>query len=942
MPMDHPLRKLTTRQLLARVFGMAQVKTSTQLHEAAKQGREDIVRQVIESHSELDESDEHGRSAFQVAAGSGCPQIFAMLIEAGATTNGPIIPPVTVTDICLGLLFAWLASKLRMPVPSLILRNLPIWVSAHLIALPTLYWLSAGLVFKSYPTVFSNARSIIQALSTFQGDTEYMFLLFLDSDTDLTVEENQLLWSQAVERGYTGVCQRLLRSGFPVDSLYLHCEYPDVVTALLHACGASHKELVLLLLSNGANPTYLDNHGRSCLIMASARPYTDHAGSVEDSDDILECLLKTDAIQHIDTPQIRSDSELADETLFGRHGWPLADASQNLRASAVHMLPQAGANPNLKTDSGWTALHAACRWHVPETIEIVRLLVRYSADVNAVSDLGWTPLGCAASIGQFVELVQILVESGAQLESTAGDASSLQVAARHDVSGGEVAKYLARNGADVNAVGGKFGSVLLATLERPCSFVLDEDRSIRLENDPSPQIIEFLLEFLEHGLNLNLVPEGWQSALEVAAQNNLPQVVSFLLERGAKLPSFKGQARARSSLDSYEIPSLPRVDPQTSILSHLQPYNHEMFSILLSHGVPPDADTIMFGSDSEMTVLGAACSSASEDYLRTATLLLEHGAEPNFHDMQGHLPIQQAAYAVSLGYLLKLIEYGASVQTDDDEYGSLLHSMCKGYARQEKVLRDSEAFLGCFRFLDQRLPHGSVWNQDGAGRNCLHYLAELSEETHLVAKVDGTFSQSQSSAIPILEEFLSVHGHPHPLERVPYPSLEVFQMADSDGHLAFHIASQKGDLHIMSLLVQHIESMEARYELDGPSKEDLISAIITQPDNCGWHALHHAASEGRAFACKYILEASEARAATALTTSGESAQDLANKNHHYGVADYITNCIAGIAGDENALRKAHSILATVVKKTVHLEFSEDQLLEVIRAESERHLLRGDI
>jgi ankyrin repeat protein len=35
-----------------------------------------------------------------------------------------------------------------------------------------------------------------------------------------------------------------------------------MVTALLHACGASHRELVLLLLSNGADPTSLDNHGR--------------------------------------------------------------------------------------------------------------------------------------------------------------------------------------------------------------------------------------------------------------------------------------------------------------------------------------------------------------------------------------------------------------------------------------------------------------------------------------------------------------------------------------------------------------------------------------------------------------------------------------------------------------------------------------------------------
>lgn len=83
--------------------------------------------------------------------------------------------------------------------------------------------------------------------------------------------------------------------------------------------------------------------------------------------------------------------------------------------------------------------------------------------MNAISDLGWTPLGCAALIGQFVELIEILVESGAQLESTAVDATSPQIAARNDVSGGNVVTYLTRKGADVNAIGDKFGSVLLAT-----------------------------------------------------------------------------------------------------------------------------------------------------------------------------------------------------------------------------------------------------------------------------------------------------------------------------------------------------------------------------------------------------------------------------------------------------------------------------------------------
>ncbi|KAF4632630.1 hypothetical protein G7Y89_g5497 [Cudoniella acicularis] len=455
------------------------------------------------------------------------------------------------------------------------------------------------------------------------------------------------------------------------------------------------------------------------------------------SQTFVKVLLKTDALQHINTPQTESDSELVDTTLAGRHGSPLVDAYQYLRARVV--------------------------------------------DVQAVAELGWTPLGCAASIGQFVELIEILVEAGARLESTAGDATSLQVAARHDVSGGEVVRYLSQNRADVNAIGGKFGSVLLATLERPCSFVLDNNHSIRMEDDPQPQIIDFLLAFLKRGLDLNLVPEGHQSPLQVAAQNNLPLVVSFLLEHGAKLPSFNNKTRPLCSPDQSENPSMTRAILQTSILSHLQPYHHEVFCVLLNQGVPPDADEIGFGGDLGMTVLGAACTSASEDYLRTATLLLEHGADPNFRDTRGHLSIQRAAYAVSLGHLQKLDDYGACVQTDDNEYGSLLHSLCRGYARQLEIQRNSQAFIDCFKFLDQRLPRQSVWKQDSDGRNCLHYLANLAEETRLAVRPDRTLSHVKSPVIYILQVFLNLHGNPYPLGRVPNPPLEVFLTLDLNG-----------------------------------------------------------------------------------------------------------------------------------------------------------------
>ena len=286
----------------------------------------------------------------------------------------------------------------------------------------------------------------------------------------------------------------------------------------------------------------------------------------------------------------------------------------------------------------------------------------------------------------------------------------------------------------------------------------------------------------------------------------------------------------------------------------------------------------------------------------------------------------------------KLVEYRTEVKmNDNDEYGSLLHSLSKGFTSNPHSVSGRDAFLECFHFLESRLPRGTVWQQDGSSRTCLHYLSEMAEETLPLVKADGSISSTDSSAMPILQKFLDRHGLPHLLERVPDSSIGVVFLTDTRGRLAFHIMALQGDVQAMSCLINHIRAVEAGDERNAAADQYVVSALLTLCNNHGWAALHFAASEGRAVACNYLLEASEL---DALTSVRESVVDLANEKHHNQVTEYVSVYIEGrITREEAILERENTVFVRAVKKTVALELAEDQLMEAIISERER-LFKG--
>src|SRR5688572_13345319 len=115
---------------------------------------------------------------------------------------------------------------------------------------------------------------------------------------------------------------------------------------------------------------------------------------------------------------VDADRSLADAV--ARDGYsPLGLASFFKRRDVVKALLERGAKPSTPSrDQGFTPLHSAVATDAGEaTAEIVRLLLEASADPNAKSKEGGTPLHSAAFTGD-LEIAELLLAYGADPNAT--------------------------------------------------------------------------------------------------------------------------------------------------------------------------------------------------------------------------------------------------------------------------------------------------------------------------------------------------------------------------------------------------------------------------------------------------------------------------------------------------------------------------------------------
>jgi uncharacterized protein len=245
---------------------------------------------------------------------------------------------------------------------------------------------------------------------------------------------NPLLY--AAREGNAEVARTLLAAGADIEA-----REANGITPLLMAALNNQQEVAYVLLEHGAQVNVEDFWGRTPLFAAVDYRNLDMNSTIEDSPvsnnvdrvtvlTLIQRLLDAGADVNARTrewpPEKKWLYALNDVTWVDMTGQtPFLRAALSGDVQVMRLLLEHGADPNISTFGGTTALMAAAgvNWTVAQTytesdassLEAAKLCLELGADVNAANSMGLTALLGASNRG-FNDMIRLLADSGARLD----------------------------------------------------------------------------------------------------------------------------------------------------------------------------------------------------------------------------------------------------------------------------------------------------------------------------------------------------------------------------------------------------------------------------------------------------------------------------------------------------------------------------------------------
>lgn len=422
-------------------------------------------------------------------------------------------------------------------------------------------------------------------------------------------------------------------------------------TALRSAAWGGHNEAVRLLLDAGADVDGCDSEGRTAL----------RAAAWGGHEEIVLTLLDYGA--QVDKPDSKGRTPLIAAAYMGHH-------------EAVEILLDHNAEVDLADGDGRTALSVAALC-VPTAAgvkgygEVASLLLERGADPGHRDHDGMTPLLLAAYEGHD-DVVELLLEAGADVDETAGPDGSVSAAAA-------VTPLLAA------AAMGHMKTVSRLLFWGAAVDAIDCEGRTALCLAAARGSVEVVRALLDRGLDENHKDDlGW-TPLHAAACEGHRAVCAALTERGS-------MARV-GEMD---------IEGRTPLILAAQEGHWSTVRLLLDRRSPIDHRAYDGHSALSGTLL--------EGHAEVAELLMRRGADTDVRDAEGRPLLYLLVLERHLEMATLLIEKGGvPLESRDPEGRTALHV---------------GSWQGCVEMVDLLLKHGANPNaQDTEGRPPMHSVA---------------------------------------------------------------------------------------------------------------------------------------------------------------------------------------------------------------------------
>ncbi|RZC43034.1 uncharacterized protein BDFB_009381 [Asbolus verrucosus] len=544
----------------------------TPTHIASQKGYADIVKMLIMSEANVNNTDQDKATPIYVASQVGHENIVILLINSGAAVNDSNKSASTPLHAAaqnghFGVAVALVTSGAKV---NLIDKNgaTPLYLASQ-----NGHFNIVELLIKSDANVnIADKNKSTPIYTASQGGYYNIVQLLIQSgaETNTCSNDGTTPLHVASQNGHKNVVRLLINSNTFID-----CSDKSKATPLYTASENGRTEVVQLLIGSGANINISNKFGYTPVYIASQKKHTtivqllvDFKADVNTSGDggwtpifvicanghleILQILINCGAhINQIDsrgtTPLFiacqNGHIDIAEKliscgALVNSSDSPIFVASQKGYANIVQLLVDSGADVNICNQFASQEGHS----------EVVQLLIKAGANVQIAKEDGTTPIYVASQKGHN-NVVQLLLKAQANVDRKSNDGKTPVYVASEE-GHGEVVKMLIEHKANLNSTDIKGWTPIHVACKNGHFDVVEMliqsevDVNITNKDDTTPvhvasenghvRIVQLLKD---SGAKINSTDKDGTTPIHIASQNGQMEVVQLLLSYGATADS---------------------------------------------------------------------------------------------------------------------------------------------------------------------------------------------------------------------------------------------------------------------------------------------------------------------------------------------------------------------------------------------------------------------